>query len=262
MKVELAHDNLAKIIYNAASFEHKQQKHAHAIIDMKYTDYQLDPECLLDEGEIQFIKDCIEQLGLSEAKQAFYQASCAYWSNLYRRKKTRNYLIITIAACIIFLPLAIWGLYQAGLASSHAETAREIAMRKEMELNKVNQKVDSLQRAADTNQDPQIMSYNELEENDFSDIRPNNQIYATVEIKGQIQDQQNRPVANATIVLMGAKTQTDARGRFSCYFIMPPLIRAKGSFPIRVEKRGFQPLKESVEINDLIQLNLVLQPIE
>lgn len=258
MKFELVHDHLAKAIYEAVSIEQQQEKHAYALIDARYEDYLQDQEVLLGQGELEFIRPFLEEMELGDKKRAFVQKSQHKLLLGKRRLRMRNYAIIAMATTFIFLPLAIWGVKAAFDAKTVQMTAEEEVVRTNEALAKAEKENHSLRRVITGDTMPRIMNMNDLEGDDFENIRNAETIYATMHLSGRVIDQSGQAVSNARVELMGAILKTNKRGGFECYFVMPPLLRSKSGFFINVDKAGYTPHRAKVKPNAEVELTLTL----
>lgn len=255
MKFELVHDHLAKAIYDAVSIEQQQEKHAYALIEACYQDHLQDQETFLKEEKLEAIRPFLEKMELSKKKKAFVQKSQHKLLGGKRRRRIRNYTIIAVATMFVFLPLAIWGVKSAFYAKSFQMMAEEEMMRTHEELEDVKEKY---RRAIVRDSMLKVVNMNDLKGDNVETIRNVEEIYATMQLSGRVVDKTGRPIADASIMLMGARLKTNKKGEFDCFFVMPPLLRSQDEFYLDVEKNGYQPIHRKVKPDAEVELKLTL----
>lgn len=173
MKIELAHDILAKKIYDMASTEDKMLMKIHRFISARYA-YFIDAGVLLDKNSLNYIRPYIKKLSLEKSELNFIRKS----SRLVQRKQ-RLILLATIGTCLILLLFGVQASY------NYAELQQSINKKKNLrqQLNEFKEQRSLAELRAQT----LLEKKEEIDQEDLQDIAVIKQIIMEYDSLGQQQ---------------------------------------------------------------------------
>lgn len=269
MKIEIAHDILARKIYEDASIEDKSRAKAKKLVEDRYKLYLGDPKILLSEREFRIIDPYLKTMSLSSEQNAFVQISKDYIKKVYRYNKYKSYAIIILVCSVLASMWVLWW-------RSHALKQERIALEKEKEnrqrlialygfadevrsaqsqedwkhiLHKAQQIQDSINSDQNyvTNSELGNLSHGDTNANhehaDSSNIFTNNinQSYFPIHFEGTILDVNKRGIPFAELELLGLKFKTNSKGHFHIDIIADQKLLDQ-KINIRVYRDGFDTL--------------------
>ena len=203
MKVELAHDFIAKKIYEEASHEDKNRARVTKLLHERYSHHATSQkhDLLLTRRELNYIMPYVKRMDLSPDEERYIQAS----KNAIKRTKVKSRIkdvLIAGLVCAVFF--SSWGFWER---SQRAMTSQELA--------NAQDSIDVLVRA---------MKEVPADVYDGNKEQPGTPVhfFSTIHIKGMVKNEENLPIPNARIAVLGAELYSKEDGTFEGYLILSP----------------------------------------
>jgi uncharacterized membrane protein len=114
VKLEIAHDSLAKHIYEKASAEDKLRKKIADFISTRYNFYLDNNKSLLKSDDLHYIEPHLDDIELGEKEAAFVRKS-----QQLEKRRQRSVIAGTIALVLLLSALTGWALWSRQLAKNH-----------------------------------------------------------------------------------------------------------------------------------------------
>lgn len=150
MKVELAHDILAKKVYEKASSEDKMILKIEQLIARNYERYQ-ERNILMSSEDMEYIAPFLSLVTITPEEKAFVKKSQNAIEQAQRNR--RRLLLAIIAILAAFGIFASYQYYQARAAKNKAEEAREYAVKQKIEADDAKNKAELAKKDADIQRD-------------------------------------------------------------------------------------------------------------
>lgn len=219
MKVELAHDFLAKKIYEESSVEDKNRSKAARYLQECFVAYRYNDEnLLLTANDLQYLKPYLDKLEYNQVLQNYIEESKK------KVKKEKQWSAFKKYGAVVAITLAFitpWGIWEVN-KSNHYQ-------------GRVAQMEDSLY----------IMRKNNTNNNNTALAKiPTN--FRTVQFSGKITNEYNQPMEGAKIHLLGATTQTNQDGAYNLNLIVPPKLFGK-DITVEFKHLGYQTATVSID---------------
>jgi hypothetical protein len=221
MRIEIIHDVLADKIFEAASIEDRSAARVQRFIRERVAYHSSDEEdFFLSEKELRYVTPYIEHIELSTIQTQFYEKSKTLVAQQQRWSKIKNYTIIGVCCTLI---ASTWGLWWRNKALKE----QEIADHKLIELYEFSKQVEEAHNM-----------------HDFEEIRSR----ASAIVQEQINEQQT-PIPNVTIKMLGQTIQTDNKGDFQLSLLADTHALEHQNVQIRIEHRDYitQNIEQSLE---------------
>lgn len=231
MKLELAHDFIAKKIYEEASIEDKARVKATKLLRERYGHYATSKNLLLTAQELQHIRPYLRQIDLSNPEQQYIEQS---QQAIRRAKMINRFKDGVLIALFCSVAFSAWGFWER----QRYFTANE-------ELMEAQDSIGMLHRAI---QDQSTRNVSVVD-------RPSNKIlYQNLVLQGDIQDETGTALANAELELLGATVNSDENGQFKFHLVLSAKQWNEEIYLI-VKKQGYKKQRILLD-TDRTQLDL------
>lgn len=229
MRIEIIHDALAEKIFETASLEDKNRLRVQRFIRERVEYHDSDAEDFyLSEKELRYVEPCITHIELTSKQRAFYNQSKQTVQSQRRWNKIKKYSSIAVVCTLL---ASTWGLWWR----NKALTEEEIANHKLIELYEFSKQVENAHGIHDLEQIKSRAS--DIVEEQFSDqnaitvlqgaglitaneiqthehYHPHNTGWVAIGLKGLVLSEQQSPIPNVKIKMLGQEIQTDTNGKF------------------------------------------------
>ncbi len=250
MKIELAHDLLAKCVFDIASIEAKSRSRAENLVRDKYAYFQNNNTLALSEGDLNYVRPLLSQILLLPEEEAFVQHSQKLLQKEKNRLKIRNYAIVALSISVFVLPFAAIGWYNAYTQSKIAQLAQKETVKTQDSLNLALHEVKTLRKVV----------VGEEPGSDLNEVMPLNEpiaakiplpSFSNVHLQGKVLDKEGRALAQTAVEFMGAKVLTHRDGSFDMFLLLPPYYMQKPELSISIhtanglsQEQKFKPENE------------------
>lgn len=242
MKVELAHDFIAKKIYDEASAEDKARAKASRFLHERYHHYLNSKGLLLNQQELLYVEPYYQDMELEAGEEQYIAQSQSAVKKKKFRAKLKDSFIVALVCAVVF---STWGFWER---SRYADTFKQ--------LSNAQDSIDVLMRNIQSDGN----SINEnLDESPSYSLNSPTELYSTINIAGTVQDPQNQPVAHAMVKVLGAEIFTDENGKFQIHLVLSPQD-LKNEVLLRVSKPNYTTASQNIDIEkNNLNLNFSLK---
>ncbi len=223
MKLEIAHDFIAKKVYEEASIDDKNRARAMKYLQEKYTTYQTDNNFLLNQSDLAYIKPHLKHVLLEKEKTAYIATSESIIKRQRRNSRLKKYGVVILITAFFFLA---W-IFEEQQAFNQVRSQLSYAQ-------------DSIQILMRTS-DPQPIL--DIKSSSFSPIK----------ITGHVQNEKTQDLAACIVEVLGVSIPTQIDGSFEFYLVLSPLDMEK-EVTISFSKLGYTTTYQSLDI-DLQELD-------
>jgi hypothetical protein len=236
MKIELAHDFIAKKIYEEASIEDKARARATKLVHDRYQHYLSSKNFLLTERELVYISPFINRMDLMKAERSYLQESKKAIKRAKIMRRLKDVALVALLSGIIFSTWGFWERQRFFHASKHLASAQD-----SINILLRNQKVNQSDYSIDDghNTEPSLGT---------EPLSPA-AFFSTVEIQGKITNEQDEPIAEALIQVMGAQVYTKGDGSYELFLVLPPENIGK-DITLNISKINYLPTSKSVDTDN------------
>lgn len=236
MKIELAHDFIAKKIYEEASIEDKARARAAKLVHDRYQHYLSSKNFLLTERELIYISPFMKRMDLIKAERSYIRESKKAIKRAKIMRRLKDVVLVALLSGIIFSTWGFWERQRFFNASQHLASAQD-------SINTLlrNQKVDPPNYAVDNG--------NKNEPNLGAEPLSPAAFFSTVQLKGKITNEQDEPIAEALIQVMGAQAYTKEDGSYELFLILPPENIGK-EITLNISKTNYLPASKSLDTDN------------
>jgi len=213
MKLELAHDFLAKKIFEEASIEDKNRAKVTKYLQERFKHYQVSSDLLLNRRDLNYIKPYLNEIDLTKEEALFVQQSK---KNLKTKRywiKAQNYATIVGFCALIFSSWALW------------------------ERNRFNSTQDQLASVKDT------IDLIRAEQRQFTllenkEAKKTAVVFDAIKVSGEVKDSRGEVLPNCRVALLGAATKTNEAGAFEMFVVLSPEDMTK-DIQLTFSKEGY-----------------------
>ena len=234
MRIELAHDLIAKKVYEKASQNDKDQARARTIVGFKFNLYQKAPDMLLSEKELALIVPYLPKLDLSPAQLDFINL-CQNKIKWHQRKKYLVYSCISLLGISMAFTKMFAEEKQARMDNQAlAQNSIKDIYNLTQQIHNVKSVEDlrTLKIVSETLQNHTLQNPNAINAllqigADTTAINPaadtNQQILTTqltpICISGQVKNEKQKPLPNVELSIGDMRLKTDQNGRYTFYIL-------------------------------------------
>ncbi len=234
MRIELAHDLIAKKVYEKASQNDKDQARARNIVGFKFNLYQKAPDMLLSEKELALIVPYLPKLDLSPAQLDFINL-CQNKIKWHQRKKYLVYSCISLLGISMAFTKMFAEEKQARMDNQAlAQNSIKDIYNLTQQIHNVKSVEDlrTLKIVSETLQNHTLQNPNAINAllqigADTTAINPaadtNQQILTTqltpICISGQVKNEKQKPLPNVELSIGDMRLKTDQNGRYTFYIL-------------------------------------------
>lgn len=231
MKIELAHDYIAKKIYEEASHEDKVRARSAKFFHERYQHYLVANDLLLSKRDLIYIDLYLQDADLSPDEQAFVKASESAIKKHKRKEKLKDALLVVLICAVFFSSWALWE------RSRHENTRMQLAYAQ-----------DSINTLVRNMQDQNVVAEPAAPVTFFS----------TIHVQGIIRNEAGDALANAMVAFKGATARSKEDGRFKLYLILPTQ-ELEDNLSLQISQVNYQTVSQTIDIDqENIQLDIVL----
>lgn len=252
MKIELAHDFIAKKIYDQASIEDKARVRASRFLHDRYKHYVDSKGLLLNQQELIYIEPYTEEMDLDLGESKFIKQSRDAVKKSKFNARVKDGLMVGLICTVI---VSTWGFWERHRFTNTFRALNDAQDSINILRNMVPEYSDIVDdKSADRNENFSIES---------SSYEPNAQnvpveLYSTINLSGIVQNEQNQPVIKAMVQVLGAEVFTDENGKFEMHLVLSPKD-LKNDVQVRVSKPNFRSTSQDVDIEQTsLSLNFTL----
>ncbi|BDS09446.1 hypothetical protein [Aureispira anguillae] len=236
MKIELAHDFIAKKIYQEASLEDKARASATKLLHERYRHYLSSKNLLLTEYDLIYIRPHLERMDLSREEELYVKVSKQKIKKGKRMARVKDGAIVALVCGIVFSTWGLWGWQQFSTVSKDLAEAQDT--------------INILLR--NQTQEP----YHTIPIADSINTSSVPNFFKTIKLVGKITNEQNKPVAAALVQIMGAEAYTQEDGTYELYLILSPK-NIGNTIPLTISKTNYLPLSQTID-TDQTEIDLAL----
>jgi len=229
MKIELAHDFIAKKIYEEASIEDKARARATKFLHDRYQHYLSSKNLLLTEREFIYIRPFIERMDLVRGEQAYIDESK---KAIKKAKLMRRFKEVVLVALLSGIMFSTWGFWE-----------RQRFFHASQNLASAQDSIHTLLRNQKGNFLPSDLNKRISFEGDSLSPAA---FFSTLQLKGKITNEQNEPISEALVQIMGAQVYTKEDGSYEFFLILPPQYIGK-NMTLNISKTNYLPVSKSID---------------
>lgn len=241
MKIELAHDFIAKKIYEEASIEDKARVRASRFLHDRYQHYLDSKGLLLNQQELIYVEPYTSEMDLETGEVQYLQLSKTAVKKRKFRSRVKDGFIVGLACTVV---VSTWGFWER---SRFTDTFRALNDAQDS-INILRNMVPEYSDVADE----KTFAGNENLSTESASYDPSAQsipteLYSTINLSGIVQNEQNQPVVKAMVQVFGAEVFTDEKGKFDMHLVLSPKD-LKNDVQIRVSKPNFKTASQDIDI--------------
>lgn len=231
MKIELAHDFIARKIYEEASIEDKARARATKLLTERYQHFLTSENLLLTAQELSYIDSYQQKIDLTKGELNYIKISKKSISNAKLKARIKDAIFVAIVCILVF---SSWGLYEH---QRYSNTFAELTDAKDSINYFRNMQGVELSTIALENATPPVL-LNGSEIDNFS----------TIMITGIIKNEQDQPISKALIRVMGAEVLTNENGFFELYLALAPQY-LKEKIQLQVTKTNYNLKTQLIDVD-------------
>jgi hypothetical protein len=236
MKIELAHDFIAKKIYEEASIEDRARARATKLIHERYQHYLSFNSFLLTERELIYVDPFMERMDLMEGELSYIRESKKVIKKAKLLRRFKDVVLVALLSGIIFSTWGFWERQRFFHVSKNLASAQDsihVLLRNQKE-GKSDFSMD------DANKNRLNFGVEPLSPAEF---------FSTIKLQGKVTNEQNQPIAAALIQVMGAQIYTKRDGSYEIYLVLPPKHMG-GNILLNISKANYLPTSKSVDTDN------------
>lgn len=243
MKIELAHDFIAKKIYEEASIEDKARARAAKLVNDRYQHYLSSKNFLLTERELIYIGPFMKRMDLVKAQRVYIRESKKAIKKAKLMRRFKDVVLVALLSGIIFSTWGFWERQRFFTVSQNlANTSQDLASAKDSITTLLrNQKIDQNNYAMDDG-DENAPSLG-------ADPLPAAAFFSTIQVQGKVTNEQEEPIAEALIQIMGAQVYTKEDGSYELFLMLPPENIGK-NITLNISKTNYLPTSKSLDTDN------------
>lgn len=233
MKIELAHDFIAKKIYEEASIEDKSRARATKLVHERYQHYLSSKNFLLTERELIYINPFMERMDLIREEHNYIKESKKAIRKTKLMARIKDVVLVALFSGIIFSTWGFWERQRFFDASKHLASAQD-------SINTLlrNQKgIDVNKTIYDTDKKPPKVEVDPLSPTIF---------FSTIKLKGRVVNEQQKPIKGVLVQVMGAQVTTKKDGSYEFYLVLPPQYIGK-DISLNISKVNYQSQSKTLD---------------
>lgn len=238
MKIELSHDFIAKKIYEEASIEDKARARATKFLHERHTHYLSSKTLLLTKRDLIYIHPYINQMDLSKEELLYINRS---QKTIKRGKLMARFKDAAIVALICGIVFSSWGLWER---NRFWDVSKDLASAQDS--------IDVLLRQGTMDNNTPIndgLYKNKL--NVYAEF------FTTIKLSGTVRTEQDQPIENALVEIMGATAYTKEDGSYQMHLVLPPKHIGE-NVVLTISKTNYLSISKSVDI-DQTEVNLAIK---
>lgn len=235
MKIELAHDFIAKKIYEEASIEDKARARAAKLVHDRYQHYLSSKSFLLTERELTYISPFMKRMDLIKAERSYIRESKKAIKRAKIMRRLKDVALVGLLSGIIFSTWGFWERQRFFNASQHLATAKD--------------SINTLLRNQKMNPSDDYSMNDGNEPNLGTEPLSPTAFFSTVQLQGKITNEQEEPIAEALIQVMGAQAYTKEDGSYELFLILPPENIGK-DITLNISKTNYLPVSKSIDTDN------------
>jgi len=234
MKIELAHDFIAKKIYEEASIEDKARARATKLVHDRYQHYLSSKNFLLTERELVYITPFMERMDLMQEEQYYVRQSKKAIKKAKLMRRLKDVVLVGLLSGIIFSTWGFWERQRFFHASKNLASAQDSihALLRNQKGAKPHSPMD---KGGGRNYGAEPLSPAAF--------------FSTIKLQGKVTNEQNQPIAEALIEVMGAQGYTKIDGSYELYLVLPPKYKGK-DITLNISKVNYLPTSTSIDTDN------------
>ncbi|CAA6801156.1 MAG: Unknown protein [uncultured Aureispira sp.] len=236
MKLELAHDFIAKKVYEEASIEDKARARATKLLHDRYQHYLSSKNLLLTERELIYIGPFIKRMDLTREEEYYIRGSKKTIKKAKLMRRFKDVALVALLSGVVFSTWGFWERQRFFHASEHLASAQD-----SIHTLLRNQKGKKPHAGLDKDKGNRPSSVEDR-------LLPA-AFFSTVELKGKITNEQDEPISEALIQIMGAQVYTKEDGSYKLFLIFPPPYIGK-NMTLNVSKANYLPTSKSIDTDN------------
>jgi hypothetical protein len=233
MKIELAHDFIAKKIYEEASIEDKARARASKLLQDRYQHYLSSKNLLLTERELIYIGPFMKRMDLTREEGHYIKESKKAIKKSKLMRRFKDVVLVGLLSGVIFSTWGFWERHRFFLASEDLASAKD-------SINTL------LRNQQGEDADYTIDKGNENEPDLSTELLSSAAFFSTVKLQGKITNEQKEPIAKALIQIMGAQAYTKKDGSYELFLLLPPENIGK-NITLNISKVNYLSMSESID---------------
>lgn len=237
MKIELAHDFIAKKIYEEASIEDKARARAAKLVHDRYQHYLSSKNFLLTERELTYISPFMERMDLVKAEYYYVRESKKAIKKAKLMRRFKDVALVVLLTGIIFSTWGFWERQRFFHASRHLASAQD--------------SIHALLRNQKGENPPYSLSdADESTTNSETEPLSPTVFFSTIKLQGKVTNEQNQPIADALIQIMGAQVYTKVDGTYELFLVLPPQNIGK-NVRLNISKANYLSTSKPIDTDKL-----------
>ncbi|WMX13773.1 hypothetical protein [Aureispira sp. CCB-E] len=236
MKIELAHDFIAKKIYEEASIEDKARARATKMVHERYQHYLSSKNFLLTERELVYINPFIERMDLIEEEQYYIRKSKKAIKKEKLMRRIKDIALVALLSGIVFSSWGYWERQRFFHASKHLASAQD-------SINVL------LRNQKGARSDIPITSSDKNKTHQGGDPLSPLVFFSTIKLEGKVTNEQNEPINEALVQIMGAQVLTKEDGTYEFYLVLPPQNIGK-NISLHISKTNYLPTSTPIDTDN------------
>lgn len=245
MKIELAHDFIAKKIYEEASLEDKARARATKFLHERYQHYVSSKKMLLTKDDLMYIRPYIDGMDLDEAEELYIRESKRIIKRTKQMVQIKNAVVLVLFCGIIFSSWGFWEHKRFSAVSKDLATAQD----------SINILLRNQEKASTTTDIP-IKDAAHTSSVLEHQLPHSEAFFSTVKLVGSVKTEQGQPIVDALVQVMGAEAYTKENGRYELYLVLSPEHIGR-QIPVVISKTNYESIQETID-SDLPQVDLEL----
>ena len=246
MKLELAHDFIAKKIYDNVSIEDKTRAKATKFLHDRYQYYLASEDLLLTEQDMIYIARFIDVMDLSEGELVYIKKSKSAIKRRKIKARLKDAVLVALVCTIFFGSLGYWEHSRFQTATKELENAKDTIN----DLRNLGLYANAQEKEALVDKSSEGASLGDINAG-ASGIQTN--FFSTIKLSGTVKNEQSEALAQATVSVLGAEVFTKEDGSFEVHLVLPATKLAEDVY-LRISKPNY--LSQSKLINvDKANLN-------
>lgn len=233
MKIELAHDFIAKKIYEEASIEDKARARASKLLHDRYQHYLSSKNLLLTERELIYISPFMKRMDLTREERFYIKESKKAIKKSKVMRRFKDVVLVALLSGVIFSTWGFWERHHRFLASEDLASAQD-------SINTLlrNQQGEKPAYAVDKG--------NKNEPDLRTELLPPAAFFSTIKLQGKITNEQKEPIEKALIQIMGAQVYTQEDGSYELFLLLPPENIGE-NITLNISKVNYLSISESID---------------
>lgn len=233
MKIELAHDFIAKKIYEEASIEDKARARASKLLQDRYQHYLSSKNLLLTERELIYIGPFMKRMDLTREEDFYIKESKKAIKKSKVMRRFKDVVLVTLLSGVVF---STWGFWE-----------RQGRFRASEDLASAQDSINTLLRNQQGEKSDYAIDKGNKNEPDLStELLSPAAFFSTIKLQGKITNEQKEPIVKALIQIMGAQAYTKIDGSYELFLLLPPENIGR-NITLNVSKVNYLSISESID---------------